>query len=266
MKRLAGAALRRRLLGVSARKADASTKRFDNGDDDENDFLRTKLIAKGRQPILGHEAGRHTDALVDRLHRLAGRASGYQAALGDERSRAQGYRTCPIGYSECRERPRDTRPRIQPELLVSPCIALEDRMTPEQKALVRDTWRKVTPMAETAARLFYDRLFAIDATTRPLFKSADLAAQRRKLIQALSMVVQRLDHIEALAPTLADLGRRHVHYGVIDSHYVSVGAALLWTLEQGLGSEWTPEMKAAWNEAYSLLAGVMRGAALQRIA
>jgi hemoglobin-like flavoprotein len=134
-------------------------------------------------------------------------------------------------------------------------------MSPEQKALVKETWRKVAPMGDAAARLFYDRLFVIDATTPPLFKAVDLAEQRRKLTQALAMVVHGLDHIEALVPALADLGRRHARYGITDGHYDTVGAALLWTLEQGLGSEWTPEVKAAWHDAYSLLAGVMRGAA-----
>jgi hemoglobin-like flavoprotein len=134
-------------------------------------------------------------------------------------------------------------------------------MSPEEKLLVKETWRKVAPMADTAARLFYDRLFEIDATTRPLFKSTNLPEQRRKLIQALTVVVKGLDHLEGLVPTLAELGRRHAQYGVTDGQYDSVGTALLWTLAQGLGSEWTPEVEAAWSGAYALLADVMRGAA-----
>ena len=98
-------------------------------------------------------------------------------------------------------------------------------MSPEQKALVKETWRKVAPMADTAARVFYDRLFEIDATTRLLFKTTNLAEQRRKLIQALTVVVQGLDHLEALVPALADLGRRHAQYGVTAGHYDTVGAA-----------------------------------------
>jgi hemoglobin-like flavoprotein len=136
-----------------------------------------------------------------------------------------------------------------------------DLVSPEQKELVKQTWLKVAPMADAAARLFYDRLFEIDATTRPLFKTTDLTEQRRKLIQALTMVVQGLDHLEALVPTIADLGRRHAQFGVTDAHYDTVGAALLWTLEQGLGSEWSLEVKAAWSGAYALLADVMRKAA-----
>ncbi len=84
-------------------------------------------------------------------------------------------------------------------------------MFPEQKALVKATWFKVAPMADAAACLFYDRLFEIDPTTRPLFKTTDLAEQRRKLVQALTMVVQGLDHLEALVPTIADLGRLRSH-------------------------------------------------------
>ena len=134
-------------------------------------------------------------------------------------------------------------------------------MSPEQKALVKETWWKVAPMADAAARLIYDRLFEMDPTTRPLFKTIDLADQRRKLIQAVTMVVQGLDHLETLVPMIADLGRRHAQFGVTDDHYDTVGAALLWTLEQGLGSAWTPEVKVGWSCAYALLADVMRGAA-----
>jgi hemoglobin-like flavoprotein len=133
-------------------------------------------------------------------------------------------------------------------------------MSPEQKVFVKETWQKVVPIADTAARLFYDRLFEIDATTQPLFLTTDPAEQRRKLIQALTMVVRGLDHFDALVPTLADLGRRHAQYGVLDAHYDTVGSALLWTLEQGLGSAWTPEVSAAWSCAYALLSDVMRGA------
>ena len=134
-------------------------------------------------------------------------------------------------------------------------------MSPEQKTLVKETWRNVAPIADAAARLFYDRLFEIDPTTRPLFNAANLAEQRRKLIQALTVVVRGLDHLETLVPSLADLGRRHARYGVMGGHYETVGAALLWTLEQGLGSRWTPDVKAAWSDAYALLADVMRAAA-----
>jgi len=139
-------------------------------------------------------------------------------------------------------------------------------MSPEQKALVQETWRRLAPAADAAARLFYDRLFATDPTTRPLFGAADLTEQRRKLVQTLTVVVQGLDRLEALVPAVADLGRRHARYGVGEAHYATVGAALLWTLEQKLGPDWTPEVMAAWKDAYTALADVMRGAAREAAA
>ncbi len=106
-------------------------------------------------------------------------------------------------------------------------------MSPEQKNLVKTTWAMVVPIADTAAGLFYDRLFAVDATTRPMFASTNMAEQRKKLMQALAFVINGLDQTEKLVPTIQTLGRNHVRYGVTDKHYDSVGSALLWTLEQG---------------------------------
>lgn len=134
-------------------------------------------------------------------------------------------------------------------------------MTPEQNEIVQETWSRVSPIADTAAKLFYDRLFEIDPTTRPLFKAENLPEQRRKLMQTLDQLVRGLDRLDDLVPVIEELGRRHVRYGVRDDHYDTVGAALLWTLEQGLGAHWTPEAQAAWTEIYTLTAGVMRNAA-----
>ena len=133
-------------------------------------------------------------------------------------------------------------------------------MSPEQKQIVRNTWQEVAPQGDAAAQLFYNRLFEIDPSSRPLFRDVDLPKQRTKLLQALSDAVQGLDAPDALVPVLEDLGRRHADYGVTDDHYDSVGAALLWALEQGLGPDWTPEAKDAWVEAYALISGVMRHA------
>jgi hemoglobin-like flavoprotein len=133
-------------------------------------------------------------------------------------------------------------------------------MTPAQKNLVQSTWSKVVPIADTAAKMFYDRLFEIDPSTRPLFRSTDLAEQRRKLLQVLSAAIAGLDKLEDLVPIVETLGRKHAGYGVKDAHYDSVGAALLWTLEQGLGAAWNGETAAAWTEVYGILAGVMRRA------
>jgi nitric oxide dioxygenase len=134
-------------------------------------------------------------------------------------------------------------------------------MTPEQKAILKDTWRQVVPIADAATGLFYERLFEIDPATRRLFRPERMAEQRRKLAQALSTVVHGLDDLGAILPAIEELGRRHAGYGVTDAHYQSVRAALLRTLEQGLGPAWTEQPAAAWAEAYGLVSGAMRRAA-----
>ena len=118
-------------------------------------------------------------------------------------------------------------------------------MSPENKTLVKSTWATVAPIADVAAILFYDRLFALDASLRPMFAKSDMAEQRRKLMQALAAVVNGLDNLDPLIPVLEKLGRNHVRYDVIDRHYDIIGAALLWTLEQGLQDAWTPAVVAA---------------------
>jgi hemoglobin-like flavoprotein len=131
-------------------------------------------------------------------------------------------------------------------------------MSPDQKNLVKTTWAMVVPIADTAAGLFYDRLFAIDTSTRGMFASTNMVEQKKKLMQALAFVIGGLDKVEQLVPTIQTLGRNHVRYGVTDTHYDSVGSALLWTLEQGLKDAWTPPVKDAWIAAYTLVAGTMR--------
>ena len=134
-------------------------------------------------------------------------------------------------------------------------------MTPEQKQLVADTWKQLAPMAEAAADMFYRRLFEIDPATRKLFRATEMVAQRKKLLQTLSFAINGLNDLDGLSSKVEDLGRRHAGYGVTDAHYDSVGAALLWTLEQGLGCAWTPAVASAWIEVYHLLSGIMRNAA-----
>lgn len=136
-------------------------------------------------------------------------------------------------------------------------------MPPEQKQILKSTWAMVAPISDVAAGLFYDRLFALDPSLQPMFASADMKEQRRKLMQALAAVINGLDNLDALVPTLEQLGRKHVRYGVTDQHYETVGAALLWTLEQGLKEAWTPTAKSAWTAAYTTVTTVMRTAASQ---
>jgi len=129
-------------------------------------------------------------------------------------------------------------------------------MTPQQVALVRESFAKVVPIKEQAAALFYDRLFVIDPSTRPLFRG-DMRSQGVKLMAAIGAVVKSLDRIETMLDDLRALAQRHGRYGVQEAHYASVGAALLWTLDQGLGVDFTPDVRDAWATAYGLLSGAM---------
>jgi hemoglobin-like flavoprotein len=108
--------------------------------------------------------------------------------------------------------------------------------------------------------MFYARLFEIDPALRSMFKG-DLTEQGRKLMQMLTIAVKGLDRLDQLVPAVRQLGVRHVQYGVKDSHYDSVATALVWTLEQGLGQDFTPEVRNAWVTVYGVLAGTMKEAA-----
>lgn len=133
-------------------------------------------------------------------------------------------------------------------------------LTQAQIVLVQNSFAVVAPIADDAAALFYRRLFEIDPTLKAMFKG-DMAEQRRKLMQMLSAAVKGLNHIERLIPVVEDLGRRHANYGVEEHHYDTVGNALLWTLEKGLGDAFTPDVRAAWATVYGLLASTMARAA-----
>lgn len=136
-------------------------------------------------------------------------------------------------------------------------------MTPEQVQTVQDSWKSVVPIAGKAADLFYDKLFTMDPGLRPLFPE-DLSEQKKKLMSMISRVVSALRDPSGVVPAIQDLGRKHVGYGVKKEDYTTVGGALLWTLEQGLGAGWTPEVKDSWVAAYTLLSGVMIDAASTR--
>jgi hemoglobin-like flavoprotein len=125
-------------------------------------------------------------------------------------------------------------------------------VTPEQTTLVQRSFAQIVPIADTAAELFYGRLFELDPSLRPLFRG-DMREQGRKLMQLLCVVVRGLDRPEVMLRALEGLGRRHANYGVTEAHFATVGAALLWTLEQGLGTVFTPEMADAWASVYAVL-------------
>ena len=133
-------------------------------------------------------------------------------------------------------------------------------MTPEQIRLIQESFVKVGAIKEQAADMFYNRLFEMDPSLRSMFPE-DLSEQKKKLMATIAMVVAGLNELEKVVPAAEALGRSHVGYGVERKHYDTVGAALLWTLEQGLGDAWNEDLMAAWTIAYGVLAGVMLDAA-----
>jgi PAS domain S-box-containing protein len=136
-------------------------------------------------------------------------------------------------------------------------------VTVRQKELVQSTWRQVMPISKTAPKLFYGRLFELDPQIRALFPADErsMKAQHLKLMQMIHICVRGLDQLDRIVPAVQSLGRRHVGYGVRNGDYDTVGAALLWTLEQGLGDAFDDEVKEAWTNVYGVLAAAMMGAA-----
>ncbi|MDT8386592.1 MAG: globin family protein [Thiogranum sp.] len=135
-------------------------------------------------------------------------------------------------------------------------------MTPEQAKLVKNSWAMVLPISDQAAELFYGRLFEMDPDLKPLFKG-NMKEQGAKLMKMIGTAVNGLDRMEEIIPAVQQLGKRHVAYGVVDAHYDTVGGALLWTLETGLGDEFTPEAREAWASVYGALATTMKEAAAE---
>jgi hemoglobin-like flavoprotein len=138
-------------------------------------------------------------------------------------------------------------------------------MTPEQIHLVKLSFSQVLNSKKRTGEVFYDRLFAIAPEARAMFKG-DMEHQGQKLIDMIALTVGNLRDPAALRTMLMDLGRRHVKYGVKDEHYPPVGAALIWTLEQGLGDAFTPQVREAWTSLYdSVVAAMKAGSAPEKM-
>jgi hemoglobin-like flavoprotein len=117
-------------------------------------------------------------------------------------------------------------------------------------------------MTDKVASVFYGRLFALDPSLKALF-TGDMLEQGRKLMHMIDVAVNSLDRLKAIVPAVEALDVRHARYGVKEGSYDTVGSALLWTLEQGLGAGFSTEVRNSWAAAYGLLAGAMKSAAHQ---
>ncbi len=138
-------------------------------------------------------------------------------------------------------------------------------MTEKQIELVQTTWEKCIPIADTAAELFYGKLFELDPSLKSMF-SSDMKEQGRKLMMMITTAVKGLSNLPSIVGAVQNLGRGHVKYGVKEEHYETVGAALIWTLSQGLGDAFTEEVEEAWVATYTLLATTMKDAAREAAA
>jgi len=138
-------------------------------------------------------------------------------------------------------------------------------MDATQIQLVQESFAKVQPIATQAAQMFYQRLFMLDPQLKQLFKG-DMQEQGKKLMSMIAAAVNGLKDLDKLVPVLETLGQRHVGYGVKPADYGVVGAALLWTLEQGLKDAFTPDVRGAWTTFYGMAADTMQGAAARAAA
>lgn len=135
-------------------------------------------------------------------------------------------------------------------------------LTPQHVADVQRTWELCIPIADTAADIFYTRLFELDPRLRSLFPS-EMKEQKKKLMMMITAAVRGLSDLDKLVPVVQDLGRRHAGYRVTDEHYATVGMALIDTLRKGLGEHFTPEVEQGWVAVYGVLSTTMIEAARQ---
>jgi hemoglobin-like flavoprotein len=131
-------------------------------------------------------------------------------------------------------------------------------VTPEQRQLLQKSWATLDVESNRLAELFYNRLFELDPSVQPLFANTDMAVQRKKFMDMLGEIVKVVDNTDAVVPTVVSLARRHAWYGVESPHYESVGQALIWMLEEGLGDEFSDDVRRAWADAYRFVAALMQ--------
>ena len=126
----------------------------------------------------------------------------------------------------------------------------------EQINLVETSFRKLLPEAESTAEIFYERLYEVAPTVRSLFKG-EAQERRAQLWYILNTAVDGLSDLEELVPKVQDFGRRYIGHRVKKKDYEHVGEALLWTLEQKLGQNFTPTVQKAWSSVYTLISSVL---------
>ena len=131
------------------------------------------------------------------------------------------------------------------------------KMKPEQIKLVKKTWKILMGInPKIIGDAFYSKLFTDHPAIRKLFPS-DMNQQYIKLVDMLTSIIMNLDHLESVSEEIIAMSNRHTGYGVKPAHYEMVGSALLWTLQKGLGAEWSDDIENAWIACYQSLADTM---------
>ena len=241
------------------------------------DAGRGFAVVAGEVKQLAGQTSNATNQIADTLHGLTSRTNKLSEIAGMARLILQ--RTAATGLDQAEVYQSANAPEAAftpepepepapvpeapaaPELSVVPApVEAEGPFTAEQKRLVQETFAAVEPIAEAAAEMFYGKLFELDPKVKDLFKD-DMKDQGRKLMAMLKVAVAGLDDLPKLVPAVEILGVRHLDYGVAEGDYDTVGAALLWTLEQGLGEAFTPDVNDAWAAVYTVLADTMKQAA-----
>ena len=134
------------------------------------------------------------------------------------------------------------------------------KMEISQVELVQSSFAKVALISDQVGEIFYQRLFELNPAYHHLFK-ADMPTQQRKFMSTLTIAVAGLGNPEGIINKVQKLGSAHAGYGVKNEYYENLKESLLWALEQGLGEDFTPSVRAAWSEAYRFLSEIMKQAA-----
>lgn len=227
------------------------------------DAGRGFAVVAGEVKSLSGNTRTATDQIEDVVTAMDGRIKTLRSAV--EQALAQAAANAHAHATEDHEADRAAdrghgypEPEPEPEREEMATFALP--LTTEQLDAIKSTFGAVEPIADDAAKLFYDRLFEIAPDTRALFKS-DMKEQGRKLMGAIKTLVAGLDRPERIIPVLEALGRRHKDYGVTEDHYDAVGAALLWTLAKGLGPAFDANAESGWTALYGIASSQMKYAA-----
>jgi len=137
---------------------------------------------------------------------------------------------------------------------------VSSRKRTEQQLLLEESYELALLRDADFPRLFYDILFRAHPSTRALFKSNSLNAQRTMLSKALLATIDHLEEPAWLEEHLAPLGHGHIAYGVTDEMYDWVGASLVAAIAEVCDKDWTAAHATAWQGAYQRISQVMRRA------